>query len=105
MGYVFAALALAIFALDVWRGPMTGNELAFASTAEYWDALHRTSLIGLNSYIEKNLSTEVWDYAVLPFITWPAFVPPVLIALFFFIIAPRRKKSGRAGLMFPRDRR
>ena len=83
---------------------MTGNELVFVSTAEYWSAVHRPSLIGLNAFIEKDLSTDLWDYAVLPAISWPCFVLLGLISLIFFLAAPRRRKAGRSGLMFPRGR-
>ena len=105
LAYLLTALALAAFAWDVWRGPFQQNELTFTSTAEHWSAYHVNSLVGLNSFIEKQVSPDLWDLAILPAISWPAFVLAGALAAFFFLISGRRRRQGRDGLMFPRGRR
>lgn len=105
LGFFFAVLALAALGWDVWRGPFQDEPLAFTSTAEYWQSVNVTSLIGLNSFIEKNLSTDLWDYVVLPAITWPACALAGGLAIFFFLIAGRRRPKSREGANFPRNRK
>lgn len=105
LAYLFSVLALAALGWDIWIGPLQNAPLTFTSTAEYWQAVHVPSLIGLNSFIEKNLSTDLWDLAVLPALSWPAFALAGALAIFFFLIAGRRKTGARDGRMFPRGRR
>ena len=105
LGYLFAALALAAFSWDIWSGPVQGGELSFASTAEHWFSYHKPSLIGLNSFIEKQVSPELWDIAVLPAINMPAFALFGAIAFLFMLLAGLRRRAARSNLMFPRGRR
>ena len=90
LGYLFALLALATLGLDIWRGPMQGEPIAFTSTAEYWASFHRDSLIGLNSFVEKSLSPGIWDLALLPALSWPAFILAAVLAFVFSLFAGRR---------------
>lgn len=105
LGYAFASLALLVFALDVWRGPMQEQELVFTSGAEYWAGFDPNSLVGFQAMIEKNISPELWFQAVLPALTLPAFVLLGVFAALFFFLGRPRKRLGRDGLMFPNKRR
>ena len=53
---VFILLMLAAFGRDMWLGPGQGQPVSFRSTADYWVAMDKGSLIGLNAMIEKNIS-------------------------------------------------
>lgn len=101
----FSLLALAALGWDLWRGPFQGQPVDFTSTAEYWAGFHRSSLIGLNAFIEKRISPDLWDILFLPALAAPAFVGAAVPALFFFMIRPKRRKPRRSGSMFPRKRR
>lgn len=80
----FSLLALAALGWDLWRGPIEGQPVDFTSTAEYWAGLNRSSLIGLNAFIEKRISPDLWDILFLPVLAAPAFVGAGVLALFFF---------------------
>lgn len=106
LGYVACAVALAAFGHDVWRGPMQDLPLAFTSTATYWSDFHLPSLDGLRVFVETNLTPELWSLALLPMLSWPAFVLAIVVALIFFAFGrPKRRVRGRDGMMFPRNRR
>ncbi|MEX2519040.1 MAG: hypothetical protein WD969_06895 [Paracoccaceae bacterium] len=104
LGYLFGLLALAALSADLMQGPMQGAPLSFTSTADYWAAAHRSSLIGFNEFVEANLSASLWDWALLPALTWPACALAAVLSLFFFVIG-RRRAPARKAMMFPRRRR
>ena len=104
LGWLCAALALGAIAWDYWRGPQQGGEMEFSSIAEGWAELHRDSLIGLNSFTEKNLSPEIWDAYVLPALNWNAALTFTLLALLFFYIGRGGNGSRKRG-MFSKRRR
>lgn len=103
-GWLSAALALGALAWDYWRGPHQGGEMEFSSVAEGWAELHRDSLIGLNSFTEKNLSPEIWDAYVLPALNWNAALTFTILALVLFYIGRAPRTSRKQG-MFSKDRR
>ncbi|MEM8752834.1 MAG: hypothetical protein AAGF90_07650, partial [Pseudomonadota bacterium] len=72
-----------------------------------WSDLHRPSLIGLNSFIENMLSPELWDVAVFPALSAPAFVLAAVLALVFFLFSRAGGgATGRQGLdRYPRHGR
>lgn len=100
-GYFFGLLALSA---DLWRGPMQGAPLSFASTADYWATWRRSSLIELNAFVEKSLSTGLWDHVLLPALTRPACASAATLAIFFALIGYRRSEA-RKTMIFPRRRR
>ncbi len=89
LGILFGIAALAAIGYDMWRGPYQDRELELTSIAEGWAQLHRTSLIGLNSFTEKNLSPEIWDSYVLPALNWPAALTFTVLGLFFLYFVSR----------------
>lgn len=103
LGWLFAALALAALAWDYWRGPHQGGEMEFSSIAEGWAELHRDSLIGLNSFTEKNLSPEIWDAYVLPALNWNAALAFTILALLLFYVGKGSGGSRKRG-MFSKGR-
>ena len=103
-GWLCAALALGALAWDYWRGPQQGGEMEFSSIAEGWAELHRDSLIGLNSFTEKNLSPEIWDAYVLPALNWNAALTFTVLALVFFYIG-RNPRGPKRRDMFSRNGR
>ena len=104
LGWLCAALAVGALAWDYWRGPHQGGELQFSSVAEGWAELHRDSLIGLNSFTEKNLSPDIWDAYILPALNWNAALTFTVLALIFFYIG-RSPRGGRRKDMFSRNGR
>lgn len=104
LGWLSAALALGAIAWDYWRGPQQGGEMVFSSIAEGWAELHRDSLIGLNSFTEKNLSPEIWDSYVLPALNWNAALTFTILALLLFYIGRGGSGSRKRG-MFSKGRR
>ena len=105
LGLVFAALGLGALAYDYWRGPHLGGEMEFSSIAEGWATLHRDSLIGLNSFTEKNLSPDVWDNFVLPALNWNAALTFILLALVFLYMGKGSGGSRRRGMFSKNGRR
>ena len=102
IGFICAALALGALAWDYWRGPQQGGEMEFSTIAEGWAELHRPSLIGLNSFTEKNLSPEILDAYVLPALNWNAALTFTIMALVFFYIGKEPRSAKRRGI-FPRN--
>ncbi len=102
-GWLSAALALAALAWDYWRGPHQGGEMEFSSIAEGWAELHRDSLIGLNSFTEKNLSPDIWDNYALPALNWNAALTFTVLALILFYIG-NRSGGSRKRNMFSKGR-
>ena len=101
-GWISALIGLTALGTDLYRGPYRGEPFELAAIGEYWAELSRTSLIGLNSFTEKNISPGFWDVAILPALGWPAALAFVLLALFLFFLSGRRRgKSGRK-MLFPR---
>ena len=101
-GWLSALAAIAALGYDAYEGPYQDRELEFASIAERWAELHRTSLIGLNSFTEKELSPEIWDAYILPALNWPAGLTFTVLAIVFFAFASR---SGRRAKVFSRSGR
>ena len=102
IGWLAAILAIAAIAWDYWRGPNQGGEMEFSSIAEGWAELHRDSLIGLNSFTEKNLSPEIWDAYLLPALNWNAALSFTILAIVCFFISRDSNGSRRRG-MFTRN--
>ena len=97
LGWLSAILAVAAIAWDYWRGPHQGGEMEFSSIAEGWTELHRDSLIGLNSFTEKNLSPEIWDAYLLPALNWNAALAFSILAVICFFISRGPRSSRRRG--------
>ena len=87
LAYLCSALALSALAWDVWIGPMQGAPLLLTSTAEFWAAAHRGSLVAFGAEIEAMVSTAAWQEVVLPALLLPAVAGFGALALLFFILA------------------
>ena len=74
LGLLFIGLAATAVALDA-TGREEGAPFGFSSIGDFWFALHRESLIGLQSGIENRVDPGLWA-AVSPALHWPA--APVL---------------------------
>lgn len=105
-GWISAAIGLAALIVDVYRGPVSGEQLRLASIAEYWSELHRPSLIGLNSFTEKNISPGFWDSVVLPAVSVPAALFFIVLAFILFLGSIKGdgggRGRGRRRMMFPK---
>ncbi|MGB0505560.1 MAG: hypothetical protein ACPGGK_05135 [Pikeienuella sp.] len=100
--WVFAVLGVcaAIYDLLVWFG--ASDAFRFHAIAEIWADVHRTSLIGLNSFTEKNLSTDLWDAILLPALGFPAVVTFAVLAIALWLLALMKRSQKKRGLMFSR---
>jgi hypothetical protein len=105
LGLLCAALGLGALAYDYWRGPQQGGEMEFSSIVEAWAKLHRDSLIGLNSFTEKNLSPDIWDNFVLPALNWNAALTFILLALVLLYMGRGSGAAKRRGMFLRNGRR
>lgn len=105
LSFAFALIALVVLGFDIWRGPLQEAPLALTLTAETWDAIHRPSLIGLNSYTENMLGPEVFDAVVLPLLSAPLFVVAGVLAALFYLLSRTFARSTRTDIYRPRPRR
>lgn len=100
--WIFACVGVcaAIYDLIIWLGQ--GEEFRFHAIAEIWADVHRTSLIGLNSFTEKNLSTDLWDAVLLPALGLPAVITFGVLAVALFLLGLLRRDTRKRGMMFSR---
>lgn len=95
LAYFCSALALGALARDVWNGPMQGAPLLLTSTAEFWAAAHRGSLVAFGAEIESLISTTAWQEVVLPALLLPAVAGFGALALLFFLLAGVGRRRAR----------
>ena len=71
LGWFLILVAVALLGRDLIAGFERGS-LKLAPLGEVWFKLHAASLNMLQAGIERNVSPELWDYAVAPVLRWPA---------------------------------
>jgi hypothetical protein len=100
--WIFACVGLcaAIYDLIVWLG--ASEEFRFHAIAEIWADVHRTSLIGLNSFTEKNLSTELWDAVLLPALGFQAVIAFGVLAVVMWVFGLFKRDTKKRAMMFSR---
>jgi hypothetical protein len=101
-GWVFLLLCVGALGYGAYEGPLKDQPFEWFAIAEIWAELHRTSLIGLNSFVEKNLSPDVFDLFVLPVLKWPAAIAFGIASAVFFLLARVGRGGPKRPLMFPR---
>ena len=73
LGWALAALALAAFAWDLWTGVQQGAFM-FRPAGELWFSLHPPSLNVAQAAVQRHVSAELWDRALFPMLTAPAWI-------------------------------
>ncbi|MBM3542736.1 MAG: hypothetical protein FJX51_11890 [Alphaproteobacteria bacterium] len=73
LGWALAALALAAFAWDLWTGAQQGAFM-FTPAGELWFSLHAPSLNVAQAAVQRHVSAELWDRALFPLLTAPAWL-------------------------------
>lgn len=104
---IFSAIALLMLGLDLWRGPIQGRPVEFATLADYWLAIDPSAFpAGEDAALvaADAASAGLPEQLLNAALTAPAFAIALGLALFFFLIRKRRP-AVRKGLIFPRRRR
>ncbi len=73
LGWALAVLALAAFAWDLWGGFQAGAFM-FRPTGELWYGLHPPSLNATQAAVQRHVSPALWDRALFPMLTAPAWI-------------------------------
>lgn len=73
IGWILAAVAIAILAADIYAWIDTGI-FAFAATGELWFTLHSGSLNLLQAITQRYIFPALWDPIIVTVLLWPAFV-------------------------------
>lgn len=102
LGWVFLVMCLGALGYGAVEGPLQDKPFEWFEIAQIWSELHRSSLIGLNSYTEKMISPDVFDQFILPVLKWPAAIAFGIASALFFLLARIGQSNSKRTLMFPR---
>jgi hypothetical protein len=89
---VLVAAAVVLLAV----GLIEYGSLAKPAIASIWAMIDANSLVGFGAVVEQKIDADLWINVVLPFLTWPAWILPLIVAAILAAIglAVRSKRAG-----------
>lgn len=85
---VLAALSLGG---DIWKMQQTG-EFEPRSLGARWGDVSLESLVSLQNLVERYISVELWQSAMVPVLKWPAWVVLGVLGLVFIVLGRKRRR-------------
>ena len=92
VGLILLLVALAVFGHEVYRAIGYGG-YRLISGGELWRNANANSLVGFGALIEKNIAPWLWWDIVVPVLSVPAWVIPLVPAVLLLMLGRRRRRS------------
>ena len=93
-----SVLLLVVAVVVLFMGLIGHNDWAKPSIASVWAGISTNSLVGFGALIEQKIDPDLWFDVVLPFLTWPAWALPAIVAVIFLaiglLVGPRRRENA-----------
>jgi len=71
------------------------NELALTSLGEHWFYFHKSSIIIIQSIIQRYLHYVLWDPIIISIIKAPASIFFLILYIIFYFFESKQKKNKR----------
>lgn len=89
-GLTCLAAAIVMLVLDLAQG-LLGLRWDSMSLAHIWSMINPGSLIGVQNFVQENVSSLLWNGILLPFLSLPVWLTLLILALILIALGRQRE--------------
>jgi len=93
IGVLFLLLALAEFAFGVYQHYVLADGPLLRTVGEFWFAVHKDSLQLAQPAIERHVLPGLWNWVILPVLTWRLLWVLLAIGLLLILLGRSRTRK------------
>ncbi len=102
LAVLFSLLGLIALAVDLYSSLSADGIIRLAALGEWWNWIHRDSLLLLQPAVERHISPVLWSPGIQNVLEWPAAADLAGLGAIFWLLHRWRRWRRRKSLRFHR---